>query len=46
MLHYIIGDKKADLMEISDYSEYAKDYLKSMGMSEESIEKLVEKLSN
>ena len=45
MLHYIIGDKKADLTEISDYSGYAKDYLKSMGMSEESIEKLVEKLS-
>ena len=45
MLHYIVGDESADLVAISDYAGYAKDYLKSMGMSEESIEKLVERLS-
>ena len=47
MLHYLIGDEEENqsLSEISDYSTYARDYLKSIGLSEKSITKLVQNLS-
>ena len=46
MLHYMIGDeaKERKLNEVADYSGYAREYLKSAGMSEEATQKLVERL--
>ncbi len=48
MLHYVIGDEKEekDLTQISDYATYVKKYLVSIGMSEDTINKLVAKLTN
>ena len=47
MLHYIIGDenKTKDLTKINNYSSYAKEYLLMVGMSEDNINKLINKLS-
>ena len=46
-LHYIIKDtdNKKDLSKIDDYSKYTKDYLLTIGMKEEDINKLIEELS-
>ena len=48
MLHYVIGDEKEekDLTQISDYATYVKKYLVSIGMNEDTINKLVAKLTN
>lgn len=47
MLHYIVGDEKQekDLTKIKDFSKYTKNYLLSIGMSEENINKLIDNLS-
>ena len=47
MLHYIINDEnnEKDLSKIDDYTTYAKNYLLSIGMTEEIINQLIEKLS-
>lgn len=47
MLHYIIGDenKTKDLTQINNYSSYTKEYLLMIGMSEDNINKLINKLS-
>ena len=47
MLHYMIGDEESsqDLARITDYSAYAKSYLLSIGMNENSINRLVQNLS-
>lgn len=48
MLHYIINDEKneMDLSKIEDYSSYAKNYLLSIGMNEDNINKLINNLSS
>ena len=46
MLHYLIGDEGVDLASVSDYEGYAKDYLKSIGVNEEEIQRLVERLES
>ena len=47
MLHYIIGDEKneMDLSKIEDYSSYTKKYLKSIGLTDKIINKLIKQLS-
>lgn len=47
MLYYIIDDVnyEKDLSKIDDYTTYAKNYLLSIGMTEENINKLIENLS-
>ena len=44
MLHYIVGSDNIDLTKIDDYSLYTKNYLLSIGMKEEDINKLINRL--
>ena len=48
MLHYIIGDETGneDLTAITDYSNFARNYLLSIGMPEATIDQLIQNLSN
>jgi hypothetical protein len=48
MLHYIICDETGneDLTAITDYSNYARNYLLSIGMPESTIDQLIQNLSN
>lgn len=47
MIYHMINDetRKKDLSRITDYSNYAKNYLLSIGMTESSINQLIRNLS-